>query len=132
MDGNLLSLVLNADAAATDDHPDQLAEQVPGHTVGIRVELDAAIGLNPPGQIPDLPEWCTPIQRPQRPGFRASEPLDRQSFSTRIANLAQDTSQTTSLNTCHRPSRRCLRRGNQSESAHCLVENVPECSTCLT
>ena len=54
-------------AADLDQHA--LADQPPRHAVGVAVDLDAAVGLNPADQLADLPERRPAGERLQRRGL---------------------------------------------------------------
>lgn len=77
MAGDLAAAMLDADPAAGDHHPHALADQPPRHTVGVGVDLDAAVGLDLPDQVADLAERRAAVERPQGCGFRPLEPLER-------------------------------------------------------
>ena len=56
------------DAHAADAHADlhALADQPPGHGIGVGVDLDGAVGLHLAHELADLPEWWPPGDRPER------------------------------------------------------------------
>jgi hypothetical protein len=76
MGGDLEAAMSNADPGAGDRHLDRLADQPPWHGVGVGLQLDRAVGLDPAHQFADLPEWRPPVDLAQGRRFGAREALD--------------------------------------------------------
>ena len=53
----------DANPPAGDNDANGFADQPPRHAVGVGVEFDRTIGLNPAHQLADLPERCAAVDR---------------------------------------------------------------------
>lgn len=84
--------VTDADPPAGNDDADSFADQPPRHAVGVGVDLDRAIGLDPAHQLADLAERRAPVDRLQRARLGAPETLDRRlsggAVDPAVGNLA--------------------------------------------
>ena len=70
-------VMADPDPAAGNHDADCLADQPPRHAIGIGVELDRAIGLDPAYQLADLTERGAAAERLQRVRLSTLKALDR-------------------------------------------------------
>src|SRR5579864_2721740 len=77
MDGDDDAAMADLDPSAGGDHLHRLADEPPWHAIGVGVELDHAVALDPSHQLANLPEGRPPIEGPQGARFVTNEAFDR-------------------------------------------------------
>ena len=82
---DLVAGMEDADPTIHDGHLNTLADQPPGHAVGVGVDLDGAVRMHLAGELAPLPERRPAVDRPQGRRLVALEARDR-----RLAGRAVD------------------------------------------
>src|SRR5579883_680053 len=74
---NLVGAQEDANLLGGDLDPHRLTDQTPRDAVGVSVDLNAGVGLHPPGELTDRHKGGAAVDRLKGSGFLADEPLDR-------------------------------------------------------
>jgi len=92
MGRHLTVAMADADPPTGNHDAHTLADEPPRHAVGVGVDLDRAIGLDPAHQLAQLTERRAAVERAQRASFNTPEPLDRRlpggAVNPRVGDLA--------------------------------------------